>query len=74
MPETIPAKPLTVAISSTALFDLSTSNEIYESQGLEAYRRYQIDQEDVVLEPGDGYYLVKKILLIKFQKMISNII
>ena len=29
---------LTVAISSTALFDLSASNRIYEEQGLEAYR------------------------------------
>ena len=64
MPESVPVKPLTVAISSTALFDLSTSNKIYESQGLEAYRRYQIDQEDVVLEPGDGYHLVKKVLSI----------
>ena len=64
MPEPVTVKPLTVAISSTALFDLSTSNKIYESQGLEAYRRYQIDQEDVVLEPGDGYHLVKKVLSI----------
>ncbi|MEC7554083.1 MAG: 5'-nucleotidase, partial [Pseudomonadota bacterium] len=45
MPEANAHKPLTVAISSTALFDLSKSNQIYESQGLEAYRRYQIEQE-----------------------------
>ncbi|NCF34370.1 MAG: 5'-nucleotidase, partial [Proteobacteria bacterium] len=62
MPNVVTNKPLTVAISSTALFDLSKSNQIYESQGLEAYRRYQIDQEDSILEPGDGFYLVKKIL------------
>jgi len=62
MPEANAHKPLTVAISSTALFDLSKSNQIYESQGLEAYRRYQIEQEDSILEPGDGYDLVKKIL------------
>ena len=62
MPEAVAHKPLTVAISSTALFDLSKSNQIYESQGLEAYRRYQIEQEDSILEPGDGYDLVKKIL------------
>ena len=40
-------KPLTVGISSTALFDLSVSNELYQQKGLEAYRRYQISQEDV---------------------------
>ncbi len=57
-----PDETLTVAISSTALFDLSASNNIYESDGLEAYRRYQIQQEETVLEPGDGFYLVEKLL------------
>lgn len=48
-------KPLTVAISSTALFDLSASDELYREEGLEAYRRYQIAEEDTVLERGDGF-------------------
>lgn len=56
------SKPLTVAISSTALFDLSDSDNLYADQGLEAYRRYQIAQEDNVLERGDGFYLVEKLL------------
>ena len=73
MPEAVAHKPLTVAISSTALFDLSKSNQIYESQGLKAYRRYQIEQEDSILEPGDGYDLVKKILNIKNNK-VENIV
>lgn len=55
-------KPLTVAISSTALFDLSESNSLYVNEGLEAYRRYQILHEDVILNPGDGFYLVEKLL------------
>jgi 5'-nucleotidase len=55
-------KPLTVAISSTALFDLSASNELYLKQGLEAYRRYQIAEEDTILERGDGFQLVEKLL------------
>ena len=55
-------KPVTVAISSSALFDLSASNNVYVEQGLEAYRRYQIAQEDVELEPGDGFSLVEKLL------------
>ena len=58
----IDQKPLTVAISSTALFDLGESNRIYVEEGLEAYRRYQIDQEDTILDPGDGFSLVEKLL------------
>ncbi|MCR9279114.1 MAG: 5'-nucleotidase [Pseudomonadaceae bacterium] len=59
----MPRKPLlTVAISSRALFDLGASNEVYEQEGLEAYRRYQIDNEDEPLEPGEGFPLVVKLL------------
>lgn len=58
-----PTKPLlTVAISSRALFDLGASNEVFEQEGLEAYRRYQIDNEDQPLETGEGFPLVVKLL------------
>jgi 5'-nucleotidase len=53
---------LTVAISSRALFDLDASNRIYEQEGLEAYRRYQIAHEDEVLQPGEAYSFAKKLL------------
>ena len=33
---------LVIAISSRALFNLDESHEVYETQGLEAYRQYQI--------------------------------
>lgn len=46
---------LVLAISSRALFDLSESHQIYESEGVEAYRRYQIEHEDEVLMPGDAF-------------------
>lgn len=54
--------PLTVAISSRALFDLTDSNDVFENEGLEAYRQYQIDHEDDVLEPGEAFHFVKKLL------------
>ncbi len=57
-----PDKQLTVAISSRALFDLNASNRVFERDGLEAYRRYQIVHEDDPLEPGEGYVFVKKLL------------
>ncbi len=53
---------LVLAISSRALFDLSESHQVYLAQGVEAYRKYQIDHEDEVLEPGDAFPLVKKLL------------
>jgi len=67
MPDSSPrrdagAQALTVAISSRALFDLDASNRVYETDGLEAYRQYQIAHEDHVLAPGDAFSFVKKIL------------
>ena len=59
---TPPDKVLTVALYSPALFDLSESDKLYQEQGLEAYRRYQIAEEDTILERGDGFYLVEKLL------------
>ena len=58
---------LTVAVSSSALFDLAESDSIYQHEGLEAYRRYQIEHEEQVLEPGEGFLLVKKLLSLNEQ-------
>lgn len=61
MPESLTNK-LVVAISSRALFDLNESHKVFEQQGLEAYRRYQIDREESVLPRGDAYTFVEKLL------------
>ncbi|WAR43902.1 5'-nucleotidase [Methylomonas rapida] len=53
---------LVVAISSRALFNLDESHAIFETQGKEAFCRYQIEHENEVLEPGFGFQLVKKFL------------
>ena len=53
---------LIIGISSRALFDLDQSHEIYEKEGLESYRDYQVANEDKTLEPGEAFGLVKKIL------------
>ena len=55
---------LIIGISSRALFNLDQSHEIYEKEGLESYRDYQIANENVTLEPGEAFGLVKKILSI----------
>ncbi len=53
---------LIVAISSRALFDLDASNQVFERDGVEAYRQYQIAHENEPLHPGDAFHLVKKLL------------
>ena len=55
---------LVIAISSTALFDMRESHQIYESQGVAAYSKYQREHEDDVLEPGEAFPLVTKLLRI----------
>jgi 5'-nucleotidase len=53
---------LVVAISSRALFDLTESHALFEREGLEAYRAYQIAHENDVLGPGVAFPVVKKLL------------
>ncbi len=53
---------LVLAISSRALLDLSESHRIYEREGVEAYRQYQIEHEEEILAQGDAYPLVEKLL------------
>lgn len=55
-------RPLVVAISSRALFDLQQSHEVFENEGLESYARYQLSREDDVLRPGVAFPLVRKLL------------
>ena len=53
---------LVVAVSSRALFDLELENRIFENEGLQAYRAYQLERQDEVLQPGVAFDLVRKIL------------
>lgn len=53
---------LIVAISSRALFDLTESNHIFETRGVEEYARYQIQHENDILKPGVAFPLVTKFL------------
>ncbi|MGI1678006.1 MAG: 5'-nucleotidase [Cellvibrionaceae bacterium] len=55
---------LIIAISSRALFNLSASNDVYEKEGLDAYSKYQIEHENEVLEKGDAFPMVQKLLRI----------
>lgn len=53
---------LVVAISARALFDLDESHSLFEREGLEAYRDYQMTRENELLAPGIAFPLVQKLL------------
>jgi len=53
---------LVVAISSRALFDMEDSHDLFERDGLDAYRAFQIEHENDLLKPGVAFPLVQKLL------------
>jgi 5'-nucleotidase len=55
---------LVVAVSSRALFNLEAENKIFEEKGLDEYYKYQINNENKLLEKGTGYRLIENLLKI----------
>lgn len=55
-------RKLVVAITSRALFNLDESHRVFETEGLEAYRTYQIAHEDEPLPEGEAFPFVRKLL------------
>ena len=53
---------LVIGISSRVLFDLKESHDVFEKYGVEEYRKYQVSNENNLLEQGDGFNLVTKLL------------
>jgi len=53
---------LVIGISSRALFDLETEEQIYRQQGLPSYRVHQLENENTELRPGAGFDLVRALL------------
>ncbi len=66
---------LVVGISATALFDLSEADKLYKKEymshpdkAIEVYRDYMLKNENIVLEKGVGFPLIKALLnLNRFQ-------
>ena len=53
---------LVVGVSTRALFDLEKENEVFENEGIEAFRKHQLDNEEQLLKPGTAFYLVQSLL------------
>ena len=45
-------KKLVIAVSSSALFNLLESGSIFKMHGIDAYRKYQVDNIDRPFERG----------------------
>lgn len=55
-------KKLVVGITSTALFDFSQEHQIYQQEGVEAFKRYQEEHRSQLPEPGSAFPFIKRLL------------
>src|SRR5690554_3096848 len=55
---------LVIAVASSALFDLSESDHVFQNQGEKAYRQYQEAHLDVPLGKGVAFPFVRRFLAI----------
>lgn len=55
-------KKLVVAVSSTALFDLSDESQIYLDQGLDAFRSFQKENRTKPPERGSAFPFIRRLL------------
>lgn len=53
---------MVIGVSTRALFDMTVENEIFETRGVEAYCRYQVEHEKDLLKPGPGFELIRSLL------------
>lgn len=63
-------KKLVIAVSSSALFDLTESDRIFREQGPKAYKEYQENQLDTPLEKGVAFPFIRRFLSLnrRFEK------
>lgn len=58
----ITADQLVVAVSSRALFDLEKEHQLFEKEGYEAFKDYQVEHCDDPLQPGVAFPFVKRLI------------
>jgi 5'-nucleotidase len=55
-------KKLVIAVSSRAVFDMAEANQVFEQQGVEVYRRYQLDRLSEPFSKGVAFPFIKRLL------------
>lgn len=53
---------LVIGLASSALFDLSESDEVFRTEGEDVYRQYQLDNQDTYLKPGVAFPFIRRLL------------
>lgn len=53
---------LVVGVSSRALFNLELENKIFEEEQIQGFRKYQLENEDVILKEGTAFPLIQALL------------
>jgi len=53
---------LVVAVSTTALFDFSKEHEIYRIDGVNAFRKYQVQNRSILPLPGAAFPFIRRLL------------
>lgn len=53
---------LVIGVSSRSLFDLEEENKIFLDEGIKGYRKYQLENETKLLNPGTAFHLVQSLL------------
>lgn len=53
---------LVIGVSTRALFNLEKENEVFDNEGIEGFRKYQLKNENELLEPGTAFHLVQSLL------------
>lgn len=61
------SETLVIGVSTRALFDLEKENDVFEREGVEGYRNYQLEHEQEPLRPGAAFYLVQSLLQLNKQ-------
>lgn len=73
MPYPIERK-LVIAVSSSALFDLSESHAVFEEKGPNAYKEFQEKNLDKTLDKGVAFPFIKRFLNLKDLEKRQNIL
>jgi 5'-nucleotidase len=59
-----PIPHLTIAVASSALFDLNAADAVFRGDGVDAYRRYQREHEREPLDPGVAFPFIRRLLAV----------
>jgi 5'-nucleotidase len=55
-------KKLVIAVASSAIFDLSEADSVFQNQGQEAYRKYTLENENNPFFQGPGFSFIQRLL------------